>query len=134
MSRKGFANTHRFREWQKRHGERIAAEGRRLEDDVERVLAAMKSRGKIPGFARHEPHSSEDQQGCDFTVSKLCEDGGLVMQSFGVTISPRSWRRAKRTHPDIPQLCFPLGTNTETIERRILELFLRSGHNIRAAP
>ena len=122
MSSRGFANSHKFRAWAKRHGDRLVAEGRRLEKDVEAILLRLETRGDITSFTVHPPYSQEDYAGRDFTARKQV-DCVLVERSFGVTISPKSWRRAKQTHPATPQFCFPIGTNTDTIERRILGLF-----------
>ncbi|OHA26105.1 MAG: hypothetical protein A3C06_00860 [Candidatus Taylorbacteria bacterium RIFCSPHIGHO2_02_FULL_46_13] len=96
--------------------------GRAFESTVEGYLQKLLDFGQIKSFTRHPPRSPEDYGGRDFTVSK--EVGGVsVERSFGVTISIRSWNRGKRLHPAHPQFCFPIGTNKETINRRILGLF-----------
>ena len=105
-----------------RHGERRAALGRALETEIESLLADMKDKGELSVFTRFAPHSVEDGQGKDFMVGKEGEDG-VVRRFFGVTISLHSWNEVKCRHPEVPQLCFPIGTKPETMRRRILELF-----------
>ena len=105
-----------------RRGERYAAIGRKFEEEVSDLLQKMQDEKLIAGFVRHEPHSREDRQGRDFTVTALA-DGKEEKRSFGVTISMRSWHDAKIQHPDVPQFCFPIGTKPETIRARVLELF-----------
>jgi len=105
-----------------RRGERYAEIGRKFEGEVADLLQKMQDEKLIVGFVRHEPHSAEDGQGRDFTVTGLIA-GVPVERSFGVTISLRSWRQSKIIYPDVPQHCFPIGTKPETIRARILELF-----------
>lgn len=105
-----------------RRGERYAAIGRNFEEEVEGHLQKMMDEKLVVGFVRHAPHSREDGQGRDFTVTALV-GGKEARRSFGVTISMRSWNNAKALHHDVPQFCFPIGTKPETIRARILELF-----------
>ena len=105
-----------------RKSQRMADAGRAFEEEVAGILERMLEEKLISGFVAHAPHSSEDAQGRDFTVTSIA-GGKTVERSFGVTISLKRWQRSKILHPDVPQFCFPLGTKPETVRKRILELF-----------
>ena len=105
-----------------RRGDRYAEIGRRFETEVAGYLQKMQDEKLILGFVHHAPHSKEDGDGRDFTVTGLVERKPAE-RSFGVTISLASWNRSKVLHPDVPQFCFPIGTKPETIRARVLELF-----------
>ena len=114
----GWKNMRDFEAYAKRKSARYAGYGRVLELYIESLLSQLLAAGRIHGFTRHAAHSKEDEDGKDFTVLL-----GQTERSFGVTISLKAWRRGKFKHPLVPQLCFPIGTNQSTIERRVLELF-----------
>ncbi len=116
------STTKRRLEFAARRGLRMARVGRDLEVKVKEYLQEMTYSGVIYSFIRHEPNSPEDKDGRDFTVVKQI-NGEIISRSFGVTISLHSWSQSKRLHPTHPQFCFPIGTNKETIVKRILELF-----------
>lgn len=105
-----------------RRAERMAKQGILLEIEVERILSKMKLQGKISDFAHYPRNSEEDSDGRDFTVIKLV-GAQTEERSFGVTISLQSWQLARIRHSDVPQFCFPIGTNPETIEKKISQLF-----------
>jgi thiamine biosynthesis lipoprotein ApbE len=116
-----FRNLDAIRKYGNRRSERMAAEGIKLEDEVERLLARMQKDGKILRFVRHAHNSPEDWSGKDFTV--VFGDGNAeVERSFGVTISSKSWQAGKSRHPGVTQFCWPIGTNLTTMENRILGL------------
>ena len=115
-------NSHDLQAYLKRRSERRAELGRGLENEVENLLQAMLDDGLIAEFRANAPNTKADQEGKDFTVTRLM-DGARETRHFGVTISPRSWRTAKAVHNDVPQFCWPIGTNRDTMRRRILELF-----------
>lgn len=104
-----------------RKGERMAKQGRLLEEEVAALLEKMREEKLIIGFIAHAPNSPEDTAGRDFTV-EASVSGTTAARSFGVTISLKRWNESKIRH-DVPQFCFPLGTKPETIRKRILELF-----------
>lgn len=105
-----------------RKAQRMAIQGEVLESTVIKLLQELKNEERILQFVHHPKNSREDSEGKDFTVTKEV-NGAKKVLSFGVTISLRCWANAKVKHPQIPQLCFPLGTKLETMEKRILELF-----------
>ena len=115
LARKRFASRDRRRE-------RYSEIGRQFEGEVAELLRKMQDEKLILSFVRHAPHSKEDHDGRDFTVTGLVE-GRPVERSFGVTISQRSWSDSKILHPHVPQFCFPIGSKPETIRARVLELF-----------
>lgn len=104
-----------------RRTKRMSQQGRLLEDEVEAVLSQLQNQGKILSFTRHSANSPADCDGRDFTVTTT-QSGGNRQYSFGVTISLRSWQKARVKHPQVPQLCWPIGTKPETMAKRILEL------------
>jgi hypothetical protein len=105
-----------------RKANRYSEVGLDLELHVESLLEKMVEEEIIQSFTHHSHNSPEDSRGKDFTVSKVvC--GEIIKKSFGVTISLRSWNHSKHKHPNVPQMCFPIGTKTETINKRILDLF-----------
>ena len=116
-----FSNTKSFRAWQRRKAERMSKVGLQLEVDMHGILDKMQKEGLISSFRQFDHNSKEDLSGKDFLVAKMV-DGKEMRCAFGVTISPRSWQRAKARYRDVPQLCFPLATKIETIRQRILEL------------
>ncbi len=118
----GWRNSRDRQKARNRHGERFAGYGRVLEEEMVTHLTRMKDAGDIDGFVRHTPNSTEDEQGKDFTVTKIV-DGEPREVHLGVTISIRSWHKSRVRHAKIAQLCFPIGTKPETIRARILELF-----------
>lgn len=97
--------------------------GRQFELTVTGILGKMLQENKIAKFTYNKPNSLADQQGKDFTVTKIKKNGEEITHSFGVTISQRSWERAKNKHPFVPQFFFPVGTDHKTIEKEILDLF-----------
>ena len=108
-------------EWKEidaRRSERYAKIGEELEKKVEEILESLQESLLIEKWIHTPKHSAEDHDGIDFIVEKGC-----IQKSFGVTISSRSWNRAKLIHPKTPQFCFPIGTSDERIKQRILELF-----------
>lgn len=111
-----------FLAWQARRAERMSKQGRLLEDSVTAILQELKDAGRLDDFAAHPPHSDEDGEGKDFTAVKIV-GGEQLRRPFGITISARSWNEAKARYRDVPQFCFPIGTNKSTIVRRVLELF-----------
>lgn len=113
-----------MRSFRKRRTERMSKQGRMLEERVQRILVALQEQGSIQNFRYNRPFSQADREGKDFTVTKVVV-GELVERSFGITISPRSWHESQTKYPEVSQLCFPIGTNLETMARRILELFNR---------
>lgn len=115
LARKRFESRDRRRE---RYGEI----GRKFEGEVADLLQKMQDEKLLLGFVQHEPNSTEDQDGRDFTVTAVL-GGKETFRSFGVTISLQNWNEAKIKHPDVPQFCFPIGTKPETVRKRILELF-----------
>ena len=111
-----------FQAYCKRRSERMSRLGQELEKQVENILLQMWEERLICAFAHNPANSLEDSQGKDFSVTQ--ETGGEeTVRHFGVTISMRSWQKAKGKHEDVPQFHFPIGTNKKTIEKRILELF-----------
>ncbi|GEM_PF-3206526 len=115
------SNTQRFRAWQGRKAKRRSEVGYQFEDEVNKILDKMKEENLISSFCRFDHNSEEDRNGKDFLVAKIVNKKEMFC-AFGVTISLQSWQKAKMKHWNVPQLCFPLGTKTETIKRRILEL------------
>ncbi len=105
-----------------RRAMRMSEHGRAFEVTVEGYLQEILDFGLIQKFIRHPPHSPEDYDGRDFTISKDVE-GVSIEKTFGVTISIKSWNRGKRLHRSYQQFCFPIGTKKETVVRRILGLF-----------
>lgn len=114
-------NRAKLQAFSNRRSERMSRHGRLLEEVV-LLLAKMQEQGKIASFIRHPANSIEDSDGKDFTVTVM-QNGQASTCSFGVTISPRRWRDGKMKHPHVPQFCWPIGTNRDTMEKRILELF-----------
>ena len=110
-----------FAGFRARRSQRMANQGIVLEDTVEKLLEKLKDEKKILGFTRHPHNSKEDSSGKDFTVI-FDSNGYEDERSFGVTISLRSWHDAKLMHRDVPQFCWPIGTNTTTMQERILKL------------
>lgn len=106
-----------------RKAQRMAKQGEILEETVVKLLEKLQNRGVILEFAHNTRNSREDSEGKDFTFT-IAErmSGAKKALSFGVTISLKCWASAKIKHPQAPQLCFPLGTKLETMEKRILEL------------
>lgn len=96
--------------------------GRGLEAIVFAMLVKLCETKKILGFRYNEPNSPEDLDGKDFAIFYLDKNGEENIANFGVTISLRSWHRAKLNHSDTPQFCFPIGTNPATMEATILKL------------
>ncbi len=117
-----FRNGRAAEEWAKRHALRFAKIGLDLENQVASLLESMKNEKVITSFEKHPHHSTEDQDGKDFTVTREIE-GKIVTRHFGVTISVRSWGMSKTRHPHTQQFCFPIGTKTETMRKHILKLF-----------
>lgn len=117
-------NLNDFRRYKDRRSERMAAQGILLEDTVEQILSKLQRDGKILRFIRHSHCSPEDLSGKDFTVVFSREDAEVEC-SFGVTISNKSWQRGKTKHHDVVQFCWPIGTNPQTMENRILGLLNR---------
>lgn len=113
-----FKNLESIRKYSDRRAMRRAAVGIELEDTVEQILFKMQSSGKILRFIRHPHNSPEDYSGKDFTVFF----SGEAARSFGVTISNRSWQRGKIIHCNVTQFFWPIGTNKETMEKRIMGL------------
>lgn len=107
-----------------RKAQRRADLGRKFELTVAGLLSKMVEKGSLTDFLYNQPNSLADQQGKDFTVIQTSKSGEKIIRSFGVTISHRSWGRAKIKHPDVPQFFFPIGTKFATIEETILKLFL----------
>lgn len=118
-------NSRDFKKWQIRKGRRFALRGSDFENiTVPKILEKMVLDGKITKFVHFYKNSKEDHDGKDFMVVMEC-DGKLTEVCFGVTISFKSWNRSKPLHFGVPQLCFPVGTKPETIEKRILGLFTK---------
>lgn len=117
-----YANTHRFKAGQARKAERRSKEGYRFEEEMCGILDKMQKEGLISSFCRFDHYSEEDLSGKDFLVAKVVDGKKEVYCAFGVTISLKRWQETKMRHRDVPQLCFPLGTKVETIQRRVLEL------------
>ena len=107
-----------------RRSERYSIVGRRQELRVESLLQKAVIDGK-PVFSevvRHFPNSKEDQEGRDFTVTKLTSNGPKSV-SFGISISRKSSYDSKLIHPDVVQLHFPINMKDESIVRRVNNLF-----------
>ena len=100
----------------------LAFEGRNFEDKVERIMIQMCNRGNLSSVIHHPPNSFEDQNGKDFTVSKVI-NGEIVTKSFGLTFSMSRELRATKKHPDVPQKYIPLWASDKEIEDTILSLF-----------
>ena len=120
-----FKNKQAMQDFCARRANRMAEVGVGLEDTVEKVLQKLQSDGGILRFTRHPHNSTEDRSGKDFTVVFNHEDKEIE-HSFGVTISNRSWQRGKVIHHDVTQFCWPVGTNTQTMEKRILGLLKKT--------
>ncbi len=105
-----------------RHSERFAGYGLQLEEEVEKILRAMRDEGCVVRFERHSKNSIEDFTGKDFTVWKFV-GGTMVERSFGVTISSRRRNKSTMLHRDIPQWWLPIGTKPTTISGKVLSLF-----------
>lgn len=118
----GFRNLRSIHAYLARKSNRYSRLGRELEEEVYKILLKMKEQGLISDCIRHPPHSVEDRDGKDFSVTMMVANR-LSSRSFGITISKRHWQEAISLHRDTPQFCFPIGTNRETIEKRILQLF-----------
>ena len=116
-----FRNLQAIKEYSDRRSERMAAQGILLEDTVEQLLSKMQHDGKILRFIRHRHNSPEDRDGKDFTVVFNRESTEIV-RSFGVTISNKSYQRGRIIHHETTQFCWPIGTNIQTMEKRILGL------------
>jgi len=118
----GWKNKRDLEEYLKRKSARYAKVGVELEDEIEELLQKMQDEGVIADFEHFTKNSKEDHSGKDFRARKEI-NGVNVDRFFGVTISLRSWPRAKALHPKTPQFCFPIGAKPETMRKRILELF-----------
>lgn len=114
------STTRRWAEIDARRRERYGRIGREWECEIGRIL---ESSGKFASVQFHTPNSKEDRSGSDFTVT-LNVNGELRKLDFGVTMSHRRWQESRQKHPDKPQFHFPLGTNPQTIVRRVYESVL----------
>jgi len=118
----GWKNKQDMAEYRGRRSQRYADIGRKLEEEVERLLQRLLDEKKVDGFRRFPPYSKEDGEGADFSVTRG-EGEHAVERRFGVTISLRSWQESCARHHETTQFCFPIGTKPETMEKRILGLF-----------
>lgn len=109
-------------EFSNRRSVRMSKLGREFEQEVLKLLNRMVEDSKLASAVYNAPFSREDREGKDFTVGKLV-NGEIVYRSFGVTISLLSYSKGKVLHHEVPQFCFPIGTNPSTIEKRVLALF-----------
>ncbi len=106
---------------QGRAARRGSLRGRELERTVTEHLERMKNSKQITDYIAHQPNSKEDHEGRDFTV-RFGEGECAQEHSFGVTISLRKFHRTQGPQNQVKQFCFPIGTNRETIIKRILGL------------
>jgi hypothetical protein len=101
--------------------------GRMMELRAEWVLkhARYQNGNKIfRRVVRHDPNSSFDRAGKDFSVS-MRTNGHLMTRSFGITLSPERRRRSTRKHRSIPQLYFPLRISEQEIIEKVIGLFVK---------
>jgi hypothetical protein len=120
----GWKNLADRKAWEIRRSRHMAQQGVLMEAHVENILNTMKEAGIVLDFTHHAKCSPADRSGKDFTVSKVV-NGDVVAVSFGITISQKSMQRACLLHDEVPQLWFPLGIKPETIQRKIMGLFLQ---------
>ncbi|HNZ84131.1 MAG TPA: hypothetical protein PLA41_02990 [Candidatus Pacearchaeota archaeon] len=103
-----------------RRRERYGEIGIQREDFIADILEKS---GKFIKVVHHKKYSWSDLHGKDFTCYKIIDDK-CVSISFGVTISRRSWMKARIRHPKITQIHFPINTKPETIIKRVDSLFV----------
>lgn len=109
------------RERSNKISERHGRWGREMEQRVAAILEKMVQEGLLHSAIYHEPNSSEDQAGKDFTVEKMV-GGELVIRSFAITIRPpKMWDLL--LHTDVLQWYLPINTKDLTIRRKVLGLF-----------
>lgn len=105
-----------------RKSDRYSEHGRQQERNVQTLLEKMKTEEKIVDWEYFEPHSKEDSEGKDFSVTNVV-DGEQKTIFFGITISPNKMQIVELKYPTIPQMHFPLNMTPERMEYRILQLF-----------
>lgn len=105
------------KEFLNRHTARMSKQGRVLEEIIQHLLEELREEKLISAFRYNQPFSKDDMEGKDFTVTASGKE-----ISFGVTISKQRLPNSRVRHQDVHQFCFPIGTNPDTMKRRIVEL------------
>ena len=104
-----------------RHSNRLSEFAQKFQFEIVRYLEELKAAGTIVDFVHHQSHGSESLGGKDFTVTFRQADR-IEEKSFGVTISHAVMKENSLRYPKVPTFHFPIGTNKDTIIKRILTL------------
>jgi hypothetical protein len=110
----GWKSLRAFKEYQKRCTNRGVARSEELKQRVTGILDVMRGKRLVDGFLP-DPDSNT------FSVTKVVSEEPIV-RTFSVTLSLQGRNRA-RAKGIVNRFCIPPEMKTETIERKILELF-----------